>query len=319
MTKSRLLAILQLSMAGLLRGMLVVWTAVTLVFLAVRVLPGDAISAELLPAGASNAQIEAEKEKLGLNAPLPQQYFAYMGDVLRGDFGQSLRYRDAVTHIIQDRIGPTFALAMAAFAVMLLTGAVLGVASIESSPTPLRYFSRGVIAFSQSVPIYITAIVAVFIFSLELDVLPSIGSDTPRHLILPALVLGYHTSGAVARVLSASLTDAFAQPFMLTARAKGLPSIDLLDHGLRIALLPVLRVLALQTGFLLGGTVIIEGLFVRRGLGSLLFESVLDRDYPMVQTLALLAAVGYLLANGLARLGQRLIDPRLTNGLADFV
>lgn len=319
MTKSRLLAILQLSMVGLLRGVLVVWTAVTLVFLAVRVLPGDAISAELLPAGASDAQIETEKAKLGLNAPLPQQYFAYMGNVLRGDFGQSLRYRDAVTHIIQDRIGPTFALAMAAFAVMLLTGAVLGVASIESSPTLLRHSSRSVIVFSQAVPIYITAIVAVFIFSLELDVLPSIGSDTPRHLILPAFVLGFHTSGAVARVLSASLTDAFAQPFILTARAKGLPPIDLLDHALRIALLPVVRVLALQTGFLLGGTVIIEGLFVRRGLGSLLFESVLDRDYPMVQALALLAAAAYLLANGLARLGQRLIDPRLTTSLTDFI
>lgn len=318
MTKGRLLTIIQLSALGLLRGVLVMWTAVTLVFIAVRVLPGDAISAELLPAGASDAQIEAEKEKLGLNDPLPQQYFSYIVDVLRGDLGQSLRYRDAVTHIIRGRIGPTFALGMAAFAVMLLTGAVLGVTSIETCPPPLRYISRVTIAFSQSVPIYITAIVAVFIFSLELDMLPSVGSDTPRHLILPALVLGFHTSGAVARVLSASLTDALQQPFMLTARAKGLPPIDLLDHALRVALLPVLRVVALQTGFLLGGTVIIEGLFVRRGLGSLLFESVLDRDYPMVQALALLAAMFYLLANGLARLGQRLIDPRLTTHLADF-
>ncbi|KAB2856196.1 MAG: ABC transporter permease, partial [Anaerolineae bacterium] len=232
--------------------------------------------------------------------------------MLHGDLGQSLRYRDGVTTIIQDRIGPTFALSMAAFAVMLLTGGVLGIASIETSPTPLRFLSRGMIAFSQSVPIYITAIVAVFIFSLELDLLPSVGSETPRHLIMPALVLGFHTSGAVARVLSVNLTDAFQQPFMLTARAKGLPPIDLLDHALRVALLPVLRVVALQTGFLLGGTVIIEGLFVRRGLGSLLFQSVLDRDYPMVQALALLAAIVYLLANGLARLGQRVIDPRLT-------
>ncbi|MBI5931001.1 MAG: ABC transporter permease [Chloroflexi bacterium] len=318
MSKSRLWDILQLSAAGLLRGVLVLWTAVTLVFVAVRVLPGDAISAELLPAGASDAQIEAEKNKQGLNDSLPQQYLHYMGDLLHGNLGYSLRYRDAVSHIVKDRIGPTFALAMAAFAVMLITGTILGVTSTTASPAPLRHFSRGIIALSQSVPIYITAIVAVFIFSLELDLLPSIGSDTPSHLILPAAVLGFHTSGAVTRVLSASLTDAFQQPFMLTARAKGLPPIDLLDHGLRVALLPVLRVLALQTGFLLGGTVIIEGLFVRRGLGSLLFESVLNRDYPMVQALALLAAICYLVANGLARLTQRLIDPRLTNNLADF-
>ncbi len=318
MTKSRLLAIVQLSTLGLLRGVLVVWTAVTLVFVAVRVLPGDAISAELLPAGASAAQIEAEKQRQGLNDPLPQQYLGFITDMLHGDLGQSLRYRDAVIHIIQDRIGPTFALGMAAFAVMLLAGGGLGVANIETSPILLRHISRVLIAFSQSVPIYITAIVGVFIFSLELDILPSVGSDTPRHLILPALVLGFHTSGAVARVLSASLTDALQQPFMLTARAKGLPPIDLLDHALRVALLPVLRVVALQTGFLLGGTVIIEGLFVRRGLGSLLFQSVLDRDYPMVQALALLAAIVYLLANGLARLGQRLIDPRLTTHFAEF-
>lgn len=319
MSTRRLLDILQLSTAGLLRTGLVVWMALTLVFVGVRVLPGDAISAELLPAGASEAQIEAQKDKAGLNNPLPQQYLEYLADLLQGDFGSSLRYRDAVTHIIRDRIGPTFALAMAAFSVMLMAGTLLGVASIEASPPLIRLSSRGMIAFSQAVPIYITAIVAVFIFSLELDLLPSVGSDTPHHLILPALVLGFHTSGAVARVLSASLTDAFQQPFMLTARAKGLPPIDLLDHGLRVALLPVLRVLALQTGFLLGGTVIIEGLFVRRGLGSLLFESVLDRDYPMVQALVLLAALAYLLANGLARLAQRLIDPRLTTHLTDFV
>jgi ABC-type dipeptide/oligopeptide/nickel transport system permease component len=315
---ARLLTLTHLTTIGLLRGGLVLWVALTLVFIAVRVLPGDAISAELLGAGASASQVEDEKEKAGLNDPILQQYTHYLRDLAQGDLGRSLMFRDSAARIIGGRIGPTFSLAMAAFAVTLLSGAFLGVMSISVAPTPLRLLSNGLIVIAQAVPIYLTAIVGIYLFSLQLDWLPSVGSETPRHLILPAALLGFHTSGAVARVLSASLADAFQQPFILTARAKGLPPIDLLDHGLRVALLPVLRVLALQAGFLLGGTVVIETMFVRRGLGSLLFQSVLDRDYPMVQALALLATLTYLLTNGLARFAQRLIDPRLTAGLTDF-
>lgn len=318
MSLSRLLTLTQLTTIGLLRGGLVLWVALTLVFIAVRVLPGDAISTELLAAGASARQVEDEKEKAGLNDPLLQQYIHYLGDLAQGDLGRSLMFRDSAARIIGGRIGPTFSLAMAAFAVTLLSGTSLGVMCIPVAPAPLRLLSNGLIVIAQAVPIYLTAIVGIYLFSLQLDWLPAVGSETPRHLILPATLLGFHTSGTVARVLSASLADAFQQPFILTARAKGLPPIDLLDHSIRVALLPVLRVLALQAGFLLGGTVVIETMFVRRGLGSLLFQSVLDRDYPMVQALALLAALAYLLTNGLAHFAQRLIDPRLTASLTDF-
>jgi peptide/nickel transport system permease protein len=135
-------------------------------------------------------------------------------------------------------------------------------------------------------------------------------------LILPACTLGFHTGGSIAHVLSFNLRDTYRQYFMLTARAKGLPPADQLDHALRVALVPTLSILALQAGFLLSGTVIIEVMFVRRGLGSLLYQSVLDRDYPIVQALAIFGAIIYLLVNAASNLARRLLDPRLSANLA---
>lgn len=298
------------SLGYFLRGMLVIWVAVTLVFVALRMLPGDAITSELRQSGASLEQIEAQREDLCLNCPIYKQYAIYIEDLLTGDLGFSVRHQQPVWQVITDRLWPTFALGLSAFGVALIVGVFVGVANGMSTGVILT-ISELFITFSQAVPVYLTAILGIYLFSLYLDVLPAVGTSTPAHLVLPAGTLGLHTGGNIARVLGATIRDVYDQPFMLTAKAKGLPPLDQMEHALRVAILPVLSVLALQGGFLLGGTVIIEYLFVRRGLGSLMYDSVLNRDYVVVQALVLLSALIYVVANALADIGRRLLDPRL--------
>jgi peptide/nickel transport system permease protein len=315
--RARLVSLGQYIVRSVLRGLVVLWAAFTLVFISLRALPGDAVSANLAPVGASQPQIEAERRALGLDAPWTRQYLRSLGDLAQGDFGESLVSRERVSSVMGGRLGPTFALGMAALAVALLVGSGVGILGALEHPPLAHRLSQSIVMLAQATPAYLTALLALHIFSARLNLLPGVGSGTPAHLILPAAVLGFHSAGPIARVTSAGLRDAFRQPFMLTARSKGLPPIDLLDHGLRVALLPILSVLALQVGFLLSGAVIIEMMFIRRGIGSLLYQSVLSRDYPVVQAIALLSAAIYLLANGLSSLAQRLIDPRLTASLAD--
>ena len=164
-----------------------------------------------------------------------------------------------------------------------------------------------------STPIYWTATLAIYAFTVKLDWLPGVGGNSPRHLILPACVLGFHTAGSIAQVTTASLREAAAQDFVRTARAKGLADLDVLDHMLRVGLLPVIAVIALQLGFLLGGTVITETIFVRRGLGNVVITAIYNRDYPVIQGVIALAALLYSLINALADILYTWVDPRVVN------
>lgn len=305
------------SLLAILYGLFVLWIAVSIVFFALRVIPGDAISTALAQSGSSQADIASQRHSLGLDESWLIQYQRYLFDLIKGDFGTSLVSYQPVTTAILARLGPTLALGFAAFGVAISVGGILGIINSFDNPRWLYQLTNGMIALSQAVPFYVTALIVIYIFSLKLDILPAFGSQTPLHLVLPASTLGFHTGGSIAHVLSLNLRDTYRQPFMLTARAKGLPLLDQLDHALRVAILPTLSVLALQAGFLLSGTVIIEVMFVRRGLGSLLYQSVLDRDYPIVQALAIFSAIIYLLTNAASNLARRLLDPRMLSDLSN--
>ena len=292
------------------RGAIVLWVAVTLVFFALRIVPGDGISATLRQSGASEAQIESQRRALCLDCPIIQQYGDYLVDIGQGEWGFSTRYQLPVQQVITSRLEPTLSLGMAAFGTALIVGTILGVFNGLGGAI-LQRISDTVIVFTQAVPVYLTAVFAIYIFSLYLDMLPAVGTAGPEHLLLPAVTLGFHVGGSIARVFGISLRETFSQPFMLTARAKGLPPIDQLDHALRIAILPILSVLVIQAGFLLGGTVIVEFIFVRRGLGSLLRESVIEQDYAVVQALVLISALIYLSGRSISSILRYMIDPRL--------
>jgi peptide/nickel transport system permease protein len=194
----------------------------------------------------------------------------------------------------------------------VLLGLTLGVLAALRPSTWLDTVATAVAVLGLSMPTYWSGILAILLFSLQLGWLPSAGEGDVRHLVLPALVLGFALSGSVARLVRARVVEVMAEPFVLAARARGLPSWRVLFvHVLRAALAPALTVVALQFGFLLGGTVVTESVFARRGLGKLAVEAIRWRDLPVVRGVVVFGALAYLLVNLGADLAQAWLDPRL--------
>jgi peptide/nickel transport system permease protein len=296
----------------ILIALVVAWIALTLAFVVLRWAPGDALDATMARSGASPEEIEAQRETLGFNDPLMQQYADYLADVLHGDLGESLISYQRVDQMIAQNLGPTASLAALALIVAVALGIGLGVLSGLAPWAGLRYAAEIISSLALSTPVYWTSTLAIYLFTIVLDVLPGVGGPGLRYLILPVGVLGFHVSGSIARVVSSSVREAALQDFVRTARAKGLRERGVLDHILRVGLLPVIAVVALQLGFLLSGTVITETIFVRRGLGRVLLDAVDNRDYPVIQGLVVLSALVYSLINALADVLYGLFDPRVT-------
>lgn len=288
----------------------VVWLAASAAFFALRSAPGDALDATMARAGASEDQIAAQRAALGLDQPLPVQYARYWLDVARGRWGVSLVNGQPVTEVIAQNVRPTLTLALAALGIALALGVSLGVIDGLERPAGLRWAAGGLAALALAAPVYWTATLAIYALTVAVALFPGVGAEGPRAVLLPALVLGFHTAGSIARVTAASVRDAARGDFVRTARAKGLPDRDVVDHILRVGLLPVVSVAALQAGFLLGGTVITEMIFVRRGLGQVLLTAVTNRDYPVVQGLVVLSALVYTALNALADVLYQRLDPR---------
>ncbi len=283
----------------------VLWLAVTLAFFALRVLPGDALTEQLQEGGASPATIAQRRAELGLADPLLIQYGRYLVGLLRGDLGVSLQDGQPVSEIIAQQLAPTVELALSALIISTIVGLALG--TLAALDTPVSVVARLLLDLALSVPLYWTGTLAIYLFAVLLNWLPSSGN-----LILPAAVLGFHTAGAIGQVLRANVRETLALDFVRTARAKGMrESRVMLRHVLRAALLPAVTVIALQAGFLLGGVVITESLFVRPGIGRVLLNATLRQDYPVVQGIVVLSAGVYTLLNAAADLSYRLLDPRV--------
>ena len=295
-----------------LSALLVIWAAASLAFAALRVIPGDAIDAQLAQAGASAAEIAARRAALGLDAPPLEQYLAYISGLVRGDLGVSLLNRQPVAQAIAQQFPATAALALAALLVALAVGLGLGFAGAAARATWARRLSTGAATLALAMPVYWTGTLAIWVFSVQLGWLPATGAGDLRHLILPAAVLGFNVAGSIARVTQAGLIEAREQAFVQYARAKGLRERQVWRrHILRVGLLPIIAVVALQTGFLLGGAVITETLFARGGLGGLLLRAILDRDLPVVQGVVVVAALIYSAVNMLADVLSAAADPRV--------
>jgi ABC-type dipeptide/oligopeptide/nickel transport system permease component len=290
---------------------LVAWLAMSLAFVILRWAPGDAADATLARGGAPADEIAARRAALGLDDPIWRQYVDYLVGLARGDWGESLVSQQPVAEMIAQNAGPTAALAASALLVAVALGVSLGVIAGAAGPRAARYAAEAAASLALSTPVYWTATLAIYFLTVAVPVFPGVGGHSARYLILPACVLGFHTAGSIAQVTAGSIRAAAGQDFVRTARAKGLPEGDVLDHILRVGLLPVVAVVALQLGFLLGGTVISETIFVRPGLGRVLLTAVKQRDYPVVQGLVVLSAVVYSLISALAEMLYDVIDPRV--------
>ena len=299
----------------LLQAVFVLWLAATLAFVAMQLSPGDPAQALLAASGATSEEVAGRRAQLGLDDPFLVQYARYLLDLIRGDMGKSWLHGRSVGRMIVEQLPATAELATAATAVGVLLGLTLGVLAALRRSTWLDTAATMVAVLGLSTPTYWSGILAILLFSLQLGWLPSAGEGDLRHLVLPALVLGFALSGSIARLVRARVVEVMEEPFVLAARARGLPSWRVIFvHVLRSALSPALTVVALQFGFLLGGAVVTESVFARRGLGQLAVEAIRWRDLPVVRGVVVFGALVYVLVNLVADLALVWLDPRLREG-----
>ena len=279
---------------GLIPTLLIV---AVLVFLFVHLLPGDPAR---LAAGqdADEQTVELVRKELGLDRPMHEQFVSYFTHTLQGDFGRSMRSRRPVATEIAERFMPTLLLTVTSMAWAVVFGMGIGlVSAVYRNRWPDR--AGMTLAVSGiSFPAFALGMLLMQVFSVQLGWLPAVGADSWRHYILPSLTLGAAVAAVMARFTRASMVEVIGEDFVRTARAKGLKERAVIaKHALRNALIPVVTMMGLQFGFLLGGSIVVESVFNWPGLGRLLVESVTQRDYPVIQTLVLLFSLEFILIN----------------------
>jgi peptide/nickel transport system permease protein len=287
---------------------------VTVVFLALRVIPGDPA---VLVAGleASPAQVEETRRRLGIDQGLLVQYVRYMAAVLRGDLGESSVTAQPVLVEIAARLPYTLQLTVVATIVSASVGVVLGSMAAARRNSLLDLGISSIAAMGISMPVYWLGLMLIIVFAVNLQWLPAGGSREPTSLVLPSLTLAAFSTGLTARMTRAAVLEELGQDYVRTARAKGLSfRRQLFGHALRNALLPVMTVIGLQFGQLLGGAVLTETVFSWPGIGRLLVNSIFNRDYNVVQGIVLLFAVGFVVVNLLVDLAYGVADPRIRLG-----
>lgn len=283
-------------------------------FFFVRALPGDPAR---LFAGqdAGIEEVESIRDRLGLNDSLPQQFVTYVANLARGDLGQSFRSRRDVSALVQRSFVPTLYLALAAIAIAIVGGLLLGVLAAvrQNSAADLVVTSLSILGIS--IPSFFLGLLLIYLFAVNLKILPVSGSVSVLGLILPAATLGVASLGTIARFTRSSMLEVFGQDYIRTARAKGQePRIVVGKHALRNALIPVLTIVGLQFGSLVSGAIIVETIFNLPGLGWLLIQSIDARDYPVIQALMLVFSIQFLIINLLVDLLYAVVDPRISYG-----
>jgi ABC-type dipeptide/oligopeptide/nickel transport system permease component len=299
----------------LLGAIPVLWGVATLVFVILRLLPGDPAALMLSEAGASAQAIAELRAELGLDESIPLQYGRYIVQLAQGDLGTSLFTQRSVVTTIAEQLPSTIELALSAMLMAIALGTTLGILAAVRHRTWLDVLIIATSVAGISVPIFWSAILLIWLFALLLGWLPATGQGGIRHLVLPALVLGFASAGAITRLVRASLLEVMDQDFVNTARAKGLAEgTILLRHALKNAFIPVTSIIGLQFGFLLGGTVVIETIFSRPGIGRLMVNAILWKDLPLVQGIVLLIALVYTLVNLATDVAYAYLDPRIRYG-----
>jgi glutathione transport system permease protein len=293
---------------GLLPTLLLV---ALLVFLFVHLLPGDPARLAAGP-DATPETVQLVRKDLGLDRPLPQQFVGFIGGALRLDFGKSLRTKRAVSTEIAERFMPTFWLTLWSMLWSVTFGMTIGVVSaVWRNRWPDR-LGMTLAVSGISFPAFALGMVLMQVFAVQLDWLPAIGNDSWRSYILPSLTLGAAVAAIMARFTRSAFVDILGEDFIRTARAKGLGERDVVvRHALRNALIPVVTMMGLQFGFLLGGSIVVEKVFNWPGLGRLLVDSVDMRDYPVIQALVLLFSLEFILINLVVDVLYGLINPTI--------
>ncbi len=306
--------------ARVIQALIVVWAVGTLVFFMLRAVPGDPIQALLADVDPTAADVI--RAKLGLDQPVWVQYILWMRNTLAGDLGQSLYgSHQAVSQQIAEAVPRTVSLAMVAFLISFTLGLTAGIVSAVKRDSILDYGFNLAAFLGISMPSFWIGIVLIIVFAVNLRWLPSIGykpmsaglDQWLRYLILPGLAVGLPFSASIARLTRSAMLEVLGQDYITVARAKGLNEKRVIfRHALRNALIPVITVMGISLALLFSGSVVVENVFAIKGLGRVLIQSILNRDYPVVQGSILLVAVLLVFMNLAVDMLYRLIDPRIS-------
>jgi ABC-type dipeptide/oligopeptide/nickel transport system permease component len=287
------------------------WLVLTLVFLMIHIVPGDPVE-QMLGEGAAPGEVANLRHVLGLDRPLLMQYGRYLGDLSRGDLGQSFKFQAPVRRIIFERYPATLQLAFLAIAVC---------AAIAIPAGMLAAYRRGRAAdraigvftlFGLAIPNFALGPVLILLFSIELGLLPVSGRGSAANYVLPAATLGAALAAILTRMVRGAMLEELSSDYVRTARAKGLSARAVLfRHALRNALIPIITILGLQFGTLLAGTIVTETIFSWPGIGRLTVQAISARDYPLLQGCILVIALSYVLVNFLTDILYSAIDPRV--------
>ncbi len=292
--------------------LILVWIGITLGTFALLRLSGD--PARLILGELASTEAVREFQHLhGLDRPWPAQYLAFVGGVVVGDFGRSLRFEQPILPIILERLPATLELAGGSLALSVLVGVPLGVAAALGRDRPVDYLARSLVVVAQGIPNFLLAILLILLFGVRLRWLPTGGRGTWAHLILPAVVLSFVLLPLTVRVTRATMLDILGRPYVRTARSKGLREPTVVGrHALRNAALPVLTILGVQAATLLGGSVVTETVFSWPGVGRLIVSAIFARDFPLVQGAVLVVATAVVLVNFLVDSLYGVLDPRIS-------
>ncbi len=280
-------------------------------FLMLHLTPGDPVTI-MLGEFASSSEVARLREELGLNRPLPVQYLKFVGRILHGDLGTSIRSQRSIADEIRDRLPPTMRLAVTAEVLAVAFGVLAGVVGATTRWPSVDSGVMAITLLGLSMPTFWSGLLLIMLFSLTLGWLPIIESEGARALILPSIALAAPATAVLARVTRASMLEVLGQDFVRTARAKGLAGrLVVYHHALRNALIPVVTIAGLQFAGLVAGAVIVESVFARPGLGRLAVNAILSRDFPLAQGIVLVVATMYVFVNVAVDVLYALIDPRI--------
>lgn len=290
---------------------LLVALAVSMMAYMLVFLSGDPALA-LAGEGARQADIDMVRKTYGLDRPLVVQYADWLWKLLRGDLGMSVYFKTEVGPLVMDKLSTTLLLGVYALAVALVISVPLGVLAAIYKNSWIDRLCLAVAVLGQALPNFFFALLLIMLFSISWHLLPVSGSGSWQHFVMPAIALGYYAAPAFMRLIRAGMIEVLGADYIRTARAKGLPpSTVIFKHALRNAIVPVVALAAVQLGFLLGGSVVIETIFALDGLGYLAYQSITYKDYPVMQIIVLLLSLIYVLLTLASDIANAWLDPRI--------
>jgi peptide/nickel transport system permease protein len=295
----------------------VLFVTALLVFSALHLAGGDPVMLLVHPTAPQEIR-EAVRAKLGLDKPLPVQFVTYMSHVLRGDLGRSILSRKQVLDLIVEKLPVTVELGVASLALAYLISIPLGTVAALNRNSFLDWSTMIVALIGVSMAGFWLGLLLIYAFAVHVRWFPPTGYGTIKHLVLPALALGLPRVGRIARITRSSLLEVIGQDYIRTARAKGLAErVVVFRHALRNALIPIISLLGLDLGYIVGGSVVIEHVFARQGIGDMMLRAIYSRDFPVLQGSMFVLALAIILSNIIADVAYVIVDPRIRHAPLD--